>query len=135
MGSRTVRYRASGGDSELRTYAAEGEGLTIELHAGGSFVVAWSARLPALRFLCVVARFVDANAKMQLSPVDGSSGIPFAEAGEVAIVSSKLDPTALTSLIESTATPCVKQDVGNILASVKRLVASARDGAPTGYTE
>lgn len=160
----TIRYQASGGDSELRSYA-EGEGLTIESHDGGSYVVAWSARVPARRFLEALERLVDAGAETQLSPAaDGRSSIRFDEAlsfvdaaprryhfiaidtagesftwdaadpeaegaypdvpGEVGVVFSKFDRAEVASLIESTATPRVKRDIRNVLASAERLTGS-----------
>jgi hypothetical protein len=88
MGPRaTTPYRASGGDSELRSYDA-GEGLTIESQLGGSYALAWSARVSPSDFLQVVGSLVDASADTELSPpTNGRPSIPLREA--TAIVQAK----------------------------------------------
>jgi hypothetical protein len=61
----TIPYRASGGDSERRTYDG-GEGLTIESQDDG-YVLAWSAEAHAQDFLRIVSQLVDAAAETELS--------------------------------------------------------------------
>jgi hypothetical protein len=60
----TIAYRASGGDSERRSYAS-GEGLTIESQDDG-YVLAWSAETRAQDFLRIVSRLVDDSAETEL---------------------------------------------------------------------
>jgi hypothetical protein len=61
----TIPYRASGGDSERRTYA-DGEGVTIESQDGG-YVLAWSAQAQAPDFLKIVGQLVGASVEAELS--------------------------------------------------------------------
>jgi hypothetical protein len=66
---KTISYRASGGDSERRTYADD-EGVTIESQDGG-YVLAWSAQAQAPDFLKIVSQLVDTSVEVQLSlPAD-----------------------------------------------------------------
>jgi hypothetical protein len=81
--NKTTPYEASGGASELRWYD-DGEGLTIESQEGGEYVLAWSAAVPASKFLRAVSALVDNAASTELSPsTNGHHAIPFSEAVEI----------------------------------------------------
>jgi hypothetical protein len=76
-------YVASGGQSELWSYA-DGEGLTIESQEGGSYVIAWSAHVPAAEFLRSVGGLVDASVEVELTPpADGVESVSLATALEL----------------------------------------------------
>jgi hypothetical protein len=80
---RLTPYDASGGASMLRSYE-QGEGTTIESQKGGSYVVAWSAHVPASAFLETIASWVDPSAETELTPAaNGRPTIPFKEAMEI----------------------------------------------------
>jgi len=76
----TKPYQASGGPSELRSYADGGEGLTIEAHKH-NYALAWSADASATKFLDAVQGLVGTAVDVQLSPsTNGHDTISIAEA-------------------------------------------------------
>jgi hypothetical protein len=81
MKPKTRSYDSSGGKSQLRTYGPEG--VSIELHEGGSVFVGWSARIAAGDFMKQIDHLLEApdDAEAQLLPaMNGRRTIPYAEA-------------------------------------------------------
>jgi hypothetical protein len=111
-------YRASGGESELRTYGA-GERLQIEAQEDG-YVVAWSAEADASTFMRAVGHLIDASAETELSPphMNGRKSVSFVEADAAVasnpdnfrfIVVESADSNFSWSVVNP-ATPAAKRD-------------------------
>ncbi|GEM_PF-2781203 len=64
-------YRASGGESELRTYDG-GEEARIEVHTKGNFAVTWSSLTPLGGLLAVVRPAIEnARGKVMIANLEG----------------------------------------------------------------